>query len=75
MVEPTGVLNRIDKRIPSVAQNTLRHAEQIVTALKLLSSRIADSAGKIISAEISREPTRFIEMTIMTAMMMAMIRL
>ena len=32
--------------MPRVAQNTLRHAEQIVTALKLLSTRIADSAGK-----------------------------
>ena len=37
--------------------------------------RMADSAGKITSAEISSEPTRFIASTITTAMMMAISRL
>ena len=75
IVAPTGVLARIDTRIPIAAQNTDRHAEQIVTDLKLLNTRIAESAGKIISAEIRSEPTRLIPITIMTAMIIAIIRL
>ena len=75
MVEPTGVSHRMEIIIPSDAHKTERQAEHIVTALKLLSRRIAESAGKMISAEMSSEPTKFIEMTMMTAIIMAMIRL
>ena len=55
MVEPTGVPARMDARIPSSAQKTERTAAQTVTLRKLLNIRMADSAGKITSAEISRE--------------------
>ena len=75
MVEPTGVPARMDTRIPSAAQHTEKHAEEMVTERKLLKSRMDDSAGKITSAEISREPTRFMERTMITAIMTAMARL
>lgn len=75
MVEPTGVEYIIEIRMPSSAQNTDNIAEQIVTDLKLLNILIAESAGKIISADIKREPTRFIASTIMTAIIIAMSRL
>ena len=58
-----------------LCKDTEIHAEQIVTERKLLNTRIAESAGKITSAEISSEPTRFMAMTMMTAMITAMIRL
>ena len=41
-------------------------AEQTVTLRKLLKTRIAERAGKITSAEISKDPTRFIANTIIT---------
>lgn len=47
----------------------------MVTLRKLLNIRMADSAGKITSAEISREPTRFIASTMMTATTTAISRL
>lgn len=75
MVEPTGVPPRMEIKIPSKAQNTERIAEQIVTALKFLKTRMAERAGKITSAEISSEPTRFIARTIITAMIMAINKL
>ena len=75
IVAPTGVFARIEIKIPSAAQHTERNAEQIVTDLKLLNTRIADRAGKITSAEISSEPTRFIAITIITAIIIAIIRL
>ena len=75
IVLPTGVSARMEITMPEKAQATERTAEQIVTARKLLNSRIADSAGKITSAEISSEPTRFIASTMMTAMMTAISRL
>ena len=75
IVDPTGVPARIDMRIPSVAQMTDTTAEQIVTVLKLLNTRIADNAGKMTSAEIRRDPTRFIASTIMIAMVTAIRRL
>ena len=61
--------------MPTNAQTTEIHAEQIVTERKLLNTRIAESAGKITSAEISSEPTRFMAITMMMAMITAMIRL
>ena len=75
MVEPTGVSPRTEIRIPSSAQITDRTAEQIVTPLKLRNRRIALMAGKMISAEIRRDPTRFIASTMITAITTAMSRL
>lgn len=75
MVEPTGVPARTEATMPTKAQLTDNTAEQMVTARKFLHRRIAERAGKITSAEISREPTRFIASTMMTAMTMAISRL
>lgn len=66
-VEPTGVENRIDARIPVAAQITDNTAEQIITLRKLLNTRIAETAGNTISADVSNEPARFIARTIITA--------
>ena len=75
IVEPTGVPARMETRMPEKAHTTDRIAENTVTILKLLKSRMADNAGKITRAEISREPTRFMASTMMTAMMIAIIKL
>ena len=75
IVLPTGVLARIEITRPATAHKTEIIAEQIVTDLKLLKMRIAERAGKITSAEMSREPTRFIASTIITAIIMAITRL
>jgi len=48
MVEPTGVPARIEARSPTTVHTTEKAAEKIITDLKLLKSRIAESAGKII---------------------------
>lgn len=47
----------------------------MVTFLKLLNNFIDETAGKIISADISSEPTRFMASTIITAVMTAMNKL
>ena len=75
IVDPTGVPATMEVRIPIKAQQTDRIAEQIVTDLKLLNRRIADIAGEMIRAEISRDPTRFMARTMMTAVMTAITRL
>ena len=75
IVDPTGVPARMETMIPNAAQKTENKAEQIVTLLKLLNTRIADNAGKITNAEINSEPTRFIASTIITAMTTAIKRL
>ena len=75
IVAPTGVENRMDNIIPVPAQITDMTAEQMITLLKLWNTRIAESAGKIINAEISREPTKFMAMTIIKAVMTAIMRL
>ena len=75
IVAPTGVEQRMERIIPVPAHTTEITAEHIVTLLKLLNTLIADSAGKIISAEISSEPTRFIAITMIMAVIMAIIRL
>lgn len=49
--------------------------EQIVTDKNDLNIRIADNAGKIINAEISSDPTRFIASTMITAVITAINRL
>ena len=75
IVEPTGVPASMDMMIPERAHVTDRTADKMVTFMKLLKSLIAESAGKIIRAEISSEPTRFIARTIITAITVAMSRL
>jgi len=75
MVEPTGVFPRMEIAIPRTAHTTDRMAEQMVTDLKLLYTLMLESAGKITSAEISREPTRFIARTIITAIITAIKKL
>ena len=68
IVEPTGVPATIDARIPVIAPNTDMEQEETITFLKLLKSNIAETEGKMIRAEIKREPTRFIASTMITAM-------
>ena len=75
MVDPTGVLPTMEIRMPISAHVTESNAEHIVTALKLLKRRIDDIAGKMISADISSDPTRFIARTIITAITAAINRL
>ena len=75
MVEPTGVPANMEITIPDSAHITDNTEEQIVTLLKLLNNRMEDRAGKMIRADISRDPTRFIASTMITAIMIAIIRL
>lgn len=71
IVAPTGVPAKIEIIIPKSEQTTANPAEHIVTALKLLNTRIADNAGKIIKADTNSEPTKFIATTITTAIIVA----
>ena len=75
MVAPTGVAAKIEIKIPTTAQNTAITAEDIITDKKLLKIRMEEIAGKIINADISKEPTNFIASTIMVAVITAIIRL
>lgn len=72
MVEPTGVPARIEIIIPVNALQVERIAAQTVTERNDLHTLMADSAGKMTSAEIRREPTKFMASTMMTAIMVAM---
>lgn len=75
IVEPTGVPARIEIIMPTNVQITDKQTEHITTERKLLNILMAESAGKIISAEIKSEPTRFIARTTITAIIIAIIRL
>lgn len=75
MVEPTGVSKRIDEMMPNIAQKTDITAEKRMTDLKVLKSRMDERAGKMIRAEIKREPTRFMARTITMAIITAIKRL
>ena len=66
-VQPTGEDKIIDADIPIEVQIIENTAEHMTTFLKLLNMRIAEIAGKTISADVSREPARFIARTMMTA--------
>ena len=66
---------KTETRIPIAAQVTDNTAAHIVTLRKFLKIHIAETAGKMTSAEIKREPTRFIASTITTAMIIANIKL
>ena len=67
IIEPAGAEKRIETIIPSAAQTTETTAEQIMTDLKLLKIRMEERAGKMISAEVKREPAIFIASTMITA--------
>ena len=69
------MLARIETIIPKEEQNTEIIAEHIVTDLKLLKILMAESDGNTIKADTKSEPTRFIAITIMIAIITAMIRL
>lgn len=71
IVEPTGVESKIEPTIPKPEQHTEMMAEQMITFLKLLNTLMDESAGKIISAEISKVPTSFIASTMIMAVMIA----
>ena len=75
MVAPTGVPARIEMRIPAKAHITEIIAANIVTDLKVLNILIAERAGKITRAEISREPTKFIATTMIKAITIAISKL
>ena len=75
MVGPTGVPEAKESNNPVVAQVTEIIAELIVTDLKLLKTRIALKAGKMINAEINNEPTKFIAKTMMIAVTRAIKKL
>lgn len=75
MVEPTGVSKRIDERMPNIAQKTDITAEKRMTDLKFLKSLMDERAGKMIRAEIKREPTRFMARTITMAIITEIKRL
>ena len=75
MVGPTGVLNIIAAKMPVIAQITDIIVERITTRLNVRQTLIDESAGKITSAEIRSEPTRFIARTIITAVTTAIRRL
>lgn len=75
MVDPTGVPAVTEIKIPTREQQTEHMAEQIVTERKLLNNRMAERAGNITNAEISRDPTRFIASTIIMAMTTAISKL
>jgi len=78
---PSGETEYIERKIDILGKlledyvDIDRIIEQMVTALKLPNTHIADRAGKMMSADIKSEPTRFIPSTIITAMMIAMIKL
>ena len=75
MVGPTGVEQSIAAIIPKIAHTVEMIAEHITTPLKVRATRIAERAGKISSAEMRREPTRFIPKTMITAVITATKRL
>jgi hypothetical protein len=75
MVDPTGVPISIEIIIPKNAHTTDNIAEKIVTLLNVLNILMDESAGKITSADIRSEPTRFIASTMMTAMITAIRKL
>ena len=56
-------------------QKVDRITENTVTDKKLLNIHMADKAGTITKADISKEPTNFIEITTITAISIARIKL
>ena len=71
MLAPTGVDARMEISMPATVPITEMIAAQIVTERKLLNTRMADSAGKIISADTNSEPTSSMASTITNAVIIA----
>ena len=71
IVAPTGVELSKAKTSPIEEHITLIIPELTTTALKFLNTLIDDKAGKITSAEISKDPTKFIANTTITAVITA----
>ena len=71
IVDPTGVFAASEKRTPINVHTIEVIAAQIVTLLKVLKILIAESVGKVISAEMSNAPTMFMETTMITPVMIA----
>lgn len=63
MVAPTGVENRIDNSIPMPEDTAPRTTENIVTFLNESNNLMDVRAGNIITADVKRAPTNFIETT------------
>ena len=55
---PVGVSHEYDTHIPTKKQQSESTPEQRITDLNFLQTLIEESAGKIISAEISRVPIK-----------------
>lgn len=75
IVGPIGVANIIENKKPTTVQVIDVMTEQIITERKLLKTRMDESAGKMISADTSSEPTRFMASTMTTAIITAMRKL
>ena len=87
MVEPIGNVLPLNPKNDLYKENVMcmniavtKHkseiiAEEMVTDLNVLNILIDVKAGKIISAETSNEPTSFIAITMMIAMIIATIKL
>lgn len=75
IVAPAGVPARMEIQSPSTAQTADRMEEHITTDLKFLKSRIAESAGKMMRAVMSNEPTSRMASTMTTAVTVAIRRL
>lgn len=61
--------------MPTMAQKTDTIAEQMVTLLKVLKTRMEVSAGKMIKAETKSEPTKLMAKTIIVAVIVAITKL
>ena len=64
---PVGVSQEYDTHIPTKKQQSESTPEQRITDLNFLQTLIEESAGKIISAEISSVPIILIPITIVRA--------
>ena len=64
---PVGVSHEYDTHIPTKIQQSESTPEQRITDLNFLQTLMEESAGKIISAEISRVPIILIPITIVRA--------
>lgn len=64
---PVGVSHEYDTHIPTKKQQSESTPEQRITDLNFLQTLMEESAGKIISAEISRVPIILIPITIVRA--------
>lgn len=64
---PVGVSHEYDTHIPTKKQQRESTPEQRITDLNFLQTLMEESAGKIISAEISRVPIILIPITMVRA--------